>query len=195
MQKGQKREVEKVGAGQWVIEFEYIYYQRNPDHLHFVRQCVHALVHLGPETVHLGPPSLSAQWTMECIIRVFGSLLQQPSNLFSNLREQAKKVAEINAMVAMWPEIEFQTGEPRGSLDLGQGYILLFPKDTTPYFLSPVEQAAISEFYANLPTPENIQKISIYRWGRLQIPTRQVTHSRWKEVDRMTKGALKCQGM
>ena len=174
---------------EWVIEFEYIYYQRNPDRLHFVRQCVHALVHLGPETVRLGPPSLSAQWTMERIIGVFGSLLRQPSNLFSNLREQAKKVAEINAMVAMWPEIEFLTGEPRGSLDLGQGYILLFPKDTTPYFLSPVEQAAISEFYANLPTPENIQKISIYRWGRLQIPTGQVARSRWKEVDQMTKGA------
>lgn len=147
---------------EWVVEFKHIYYQRKTEHLHFVRQCVHSLVHLGPKTVRLGPPSLSAQWTMERVIGVFGSLLQQPSNLFSNLREQARKVAEINAVVAMWPEIVFQTDKPHGSLNLGHGYILLGPKDTDPYFPSPTEQTAISNFCAELPNPEYIQRRSIY---------------------------------
>jgi len=174
---------------EWVVEFEDIYYKQKTERLHFVRQCVHSLVHLGPETVRIGPPSLSAQWTMERVIGVFGSLLRQPSNLFSNLREQAKKVAEINAVVAMWPEIEFETGEPHGSLNLGQGYILLGPKDTKPYLLLPSEKTAITNFYADLPHPEHIQIQSVSRWGRLQIPTGQVARSRWKEVDLSSKSA------
>ena len=168
---------------EWAAEFEHLYYQRKTERMHFVRQCVHAIIHLGPETVRVGPPSLSAQWTMERVIGVFGSLLRQPSNLFSNLREQARKVAEINAVVAMYPEIEFQTAEPRGSLNLGQGYILLGPKDTKPYSLSPDEQATLSTFFANLPNPDYIQRRSVYRWGRLQLPTGQVARSHWKEVD------------
>jgi len=174
---------------EWAAEFEHLYYQRKTERLHFVRQCVHAIIHLGPETVRVGPPSLSAQWTMERVIGVFGSLLRQPSNLFSNLREQARKVAEINAVVAMYPEIEFQTAEPRGSLNMGQGYILLGPKDTKPYFLSPNEQETVSSFFANHPNPDYIQRKSVYRWGRLQLPTGQVARSHWKEVDRSSKAA------
>ena len=173
---------------EWVVEFEHRYYQRKTERLHFVRQCVHALIHLGPETVRLGPPSLSAQWTMERVIGVFGSLLRQPSNLFSNLREQAKKVAEINVVTAMWPEIEHQVAEPRGSLNLSQGYILLGPKDTEPYLLSTDEKESLDTFYANLPNPEHSRRKSIYRWARLQLLTGQPARSRWKEVDR-TKGA------
>ena len=172
---------------EWVVEFEHLYYQRKAEHLHFVRQCVHALVHLGPETVRLGPPSLSAQWTMERVIGIFGSLLRQPSNLFANLREQARKVTEINAVVAMWPEIEHQKDDPYGSLNLGEGYILLRPKDAEPYQLSGDEKDAISTFYTTPPNPEHAQRRTVYRWGRLQIPTGQVARSRWKEVDRSSK--------
>jgi hypothetical protein len=172
---------------EWVVEFEHLYYQRKTEHLHFVRQCVHSLIHLGPETIRLGPPALSAQWTMERVIGVFGSLLRQPSNIFSNLREQAKKVAEINAVVAMWPEIEIKTGEPRGSLNLGQGYILLGPKDTKPYPLSPAERTALATFYSDLPLEH--PQTSVYRWGRLLIPTEQTARSRWKEVDRSSRAA------
>ena len=174
---------------EWVVEFERLYYQQKVERLHFVRQCVHSLVHLGPETTRLGPPSLSAQWTMERVIGVFGSLLQQPSKLFSNLREQARRVAEINAVVAMWPEIETQRGELQGSLNLGQGYILLGPKDTKPYVLSPAEQTALIDFYSSLPNPENIRRRSTYWWGRLEIPIGQVVRSHWKEVDRSSKAA------
>ena len=63
---------------EWCVEFETLYCQWNPDRLHFVRQCVHSLTHLARETHRLGPLSLSAQWTMERVIGVFGSLLAQP---------------------------------------------------------------------------------------------------------------------
>ena len=93
---------------EWVVEFERLYYKQKNERLYFVRQCVRSLVHLAPETTCLGPPVLSAQWTTERMIGIFGSLLRQPSNLFSNLREQARRAAEINAIIAMcWNMSDF----------------------------------------------------------------------------------------
>jgi len=174
---------------EWVLEFELLYYQRKPERLHFVRQCVHSLTHLGPETHRLGPPSLSAQWTMERVIGIFGSLIKQPSNPFANLAEQARKVAEINAIIAMWPDLERQKKDPHGSIDIGNGYLLLGPKDTKPYVLSSTEQHALDAFYSSLPNPESVPPRSVYRWGRLQIPKEQTARSHWKEVDRSSRTA------
>jgi hypothetical protein len=121
---------------------------------------------------------------MERMIGILGSLINQPSNPFANLTEQAKKIAEVNAIVAIWPELERPKNDPHGSIDIGVGYLLLGPKDTRPYTPSDVEQNALQDFYSSLPGPESIPPRSIYRWGRLQIPTEQVTRSHWKEVMR-----------
>ena len=86
---------------EWCLEFEAIYYRRDPDRLHFVRQCVHSLTHLAKETLRLGPLSLSSQWTMERVIGVLGSQLRQPSNPFANISAQAQKMAHVNALVAI----------------------------------------------------------------------------------------------
>ena len=174
---------------EWVLEFELLYYQRKPERLHFVRQCVHSLTHLGPETHRIGPPSLSAQWTMERVIGIFGSLLKQPSNPFPHLAEQAKKVAEINAIVAIWPELERSKEDPRGSINMGNGYLLLGPKDDKPYSLSPIEHTALTDFYSTLQNQDLDPPRSVYRWGRLQIPTEQIARSYWKEVVRTSTAA------
>jgi hypothetical protein len=175
---------------EWVLEFELLYYQRKIERLHFVRQCVHSLTHLGPETARIGPPSLSAQWTMERIIGILGGLIKQPSNPFANLTEQAKKIAEINALIAIWPELDSAKRDPHGSIDIGHGYILLGPKDDKPHNLSHVEQTALAKFYSGLSNPRSIRAPrSIYRWGRLQIPTEQVARSYWKEVIRSSRTA------
>lgn len=34
---------------EFVIDFEYLYYRRDPDRLHFIRPCIHALIHIIPE--------------------------------------------------------------------------------------------------------------------------------------------------
>lgn len=174
---------------EFCIEFEHLYYQRNPDRLHFVRQSIHSLTHLGPETHRLGPFSLSAQWTMERMIGVLGSLIKQPSNMFANLTEQAKKMANINALVAMWPEIDQEAHNPAGSIDLGGGYILLRPRDVGPYTLSSIEQTALDSYRATLPDSDAPVERSIYRWGRLQISNGQLARSYWKEVVRCAKSA------
>ena len=166
---------------QWVLDFEILYYQRDPDRLHFVRQCVHSLTHLARESCRLGPLWLSSQWTMERVIGYLGSLLKQPSNPFRNLAAQTRRVAATNALVAMWPDLEKPKGAPKGSKDLGNGYVLLGPKETTPYHPSPYERTALNIFF---PQDHAEDHPSIFRWGRLQLPTEQIARSRWKEVKR-----------
>jgi hypothetical protein len=164
----------------WVLDFEIVYCARNPDRLHFVRQCVHSLTHLARETHRLGPLCLSSQWTMERVIGYLGLLLRQPSNPFRNLAAQTRRVATSNALFAMWPDLEETKEDPRGSIDLGDGYLLLGPKDISPHLLSPPEQTALSQFFDNLDTDQQ----TVFRWGRLGIPSEQVARSRYKEVDR-----------
>ena len=180
---------------EWVLKFELLYYQCKIEWLHFVHQCVHSLTHLGPETHQIGPPSLSAQWTMERIIGIFGSLINQPLNPFANLTEQAKKIVEINAITTIWLDLKHPKNDPHSSIDIGAGYLLLGPKDTRPYDLSDVEQTALQEFYSNLPGPRNIPPRSIYWWGRLQILTEQVAHSYWKEVVHSSRTARTNQNL
>ena len=100
---------------QWVLDFELLYCERKQGRLHFVRQCVHSLTHLARETHRLGPLWLSSQWTMERVIGYLGSLLRQPSNMYRNLAAQTKRVANSNALVAMWPELQKTKGPPQGS--------------------------------------------------------------------------------
>jgi len=169
---------------QWVHDFEVLYCDRNPDRLHFVRQCVHSLTHLARETHRLGPLWLSSQWTMERVIGYLGSLLRQPSNPFRNLAAQTKRVVHTNALVAMWPELEKTKGDPQGSRDLGDNYLLLGPKDTTPYYVLPTEQEALDTFFSGYPDAEDVDRQAVYRWGCLRVPTTQVARSRWKELDR-----------
>ena len=174
---------------EWVLEFEHLYYQRKTERLHFVRQCVHSLVHLVPEAIRIGPPSLSAQWTMERVIGIFGSLIKQPSSPYANLAEQARKVVEVNAMVSIWPDLEHTKDDPRGSIDIGGGYLLLGPQDQKPYDLSTTERNALIAFYSGLPNAGSTRRRTVYQWARLLIPTGQVARSYWKEVIRTSKAA------
>ena len=174
---------------QWVLEFEILYCDRNPDRLHFVRQCVHSLTHLARETHRLGPLWLSSQWTMERVIGHLGSLLRQPSNPFRNLAAQTKRVVHTNALVAMWPDFEKAKANPQGSKDMGDNYLLLGPKDSSPHHLLPTEQAALDQFASGHPDSRDVDRHTVYRWGRLGIPTEQVARSHFKELERCSNMA------
>ena len=170
---------------EWCVEFETLYYQRKPECLHFVRQCVHSLTHLAKETYRLGPLSLSSQWTMERIIGVLGSQLRQPSNPFANLASQAQKMAHVNALVAIWPLFEKETKNPYGSINLGDGYILLRPADESGlHYLTCKEGEVLDAFCSGRQDSEGVDRRSVYQWGRLKLPTEQTARSVWKEVER-----------
>ena len=87
-------------------------------------------------------------------------MIKQPSNPFANLSEQAKKVAEVNTLVALWPSLERVKKDPRGSIDIGSGYILLGRKDTQPHLFSTAEKDAFNLFYSNLGP---VTRRSVYR--------------------------------
>ncbi|EDR02846.1 uncharacterized protein LACBIDRAFT_307985 [Laccaria bicolor S238N-H82] len=69
-------------------EFEEIYVQRREDRIHFVRPCLHALLHMASETVRVGPCPLYSTWTMERVIGDLGGEIRQPSNPYKNLSER-----------------------------------------------------------------------------------------------------------
>ena len=127
---------------------------------------------------------------MERVIGVFGSLLRQPSNPYANLAAQAQKMAHINALIAMFPSFEKEKGVPRSSIDIGDGYLLLGPKeDSGPHHITPCERTALDTFCSTHENSEDVDRRSVYRWGRLKLPTDQVSRSRWKELERCSNMA------
>ncbi|TEB31523.1 hypothetical protein FA13DRAFT_1587232, partial [Coprinellus micaceus] len=69
-------------------EYELLYTQRKVERLHFMRPCLHFLLHMAAETIRMGPVPLSSTWTMERMIGDLGGQIRQPSNPFRNLSER-----------------------------------------------------------------------------------------------------------
>jgi hypothetical protein len=80
---------------QFVEEFEVLYYQRNRDRLHFIRQSIHLLIHLALETVRVGLLSLLTQWPLERTIGNLGEEIRQPSNPYANLSEHGLRRSQV----------------------------------------------------------------------------------------------------
>ena len=166
---------------EFVSEFEMFYYQRRSERLHFVRQSIHALTHLAPEAVRLGPPICSSQWTMERTIGNLVEEIRQPSNPYANLSQRGLQRCQVNTLKSMFPSLEEEKSKiPRGALDLGSGYVLLRARDRFLYKLSGHELAAVKRADIQLEYP--IQEyLSVYRWARLRLPNGQIARSAWKE--------------
>ena len=163
---------------EFVCQFELMFYQCNPDRLHFLRQCIHILVHIAPETFWVGPSCLYSQWTMERTIGNLGDEIRQHSNPFANLSEIALRRCRVYAVTAMIPGLDCAKGPPRGSIDLGGGYRLLRTMDTAARSISPEEEEAIITFFDKLG--ENIPsewKPQVVKWAHLQLPNGQIARS------------------
>jgi len=162
------------------VEYEHMYYQRRMTRLHFCRPCLHTLLHTAPEVLRVGPGAYLTQFTMERAIGDLGGDIRQPSNIFGNLCQIALRQSQINALKTLCPELDstLDHSTPAHSLDIGQGYILLRPRDRRAVSLSGI---AIFETVRNA-----IGRTTISRWGRLQLPNGQVARSRYKE-DKSTR--------
>lgn len=168
-------------------EFEELYYQRHPARLHFVRQSIHALSHICPETTRIGPYAGVTQWTMENAIGNLGREIRQPSNPFANLSQRAVRRCRINAIKAMLPELSPIVPLPRNAEDLGNGYILLSKREKIARRVTPAEGGILAAFVQSKGIPvlhEWLQAPSVARWARLRLPTGQVARSLWKEEAR-----------
>src|SRR5712672_200472 len=163
-------------------EFELLYCQRMETWIHFVRPCMHSLVHLPREVVRLGPALCSSQWTLERTIGNLGEEIKQHSNPFANLSQCGIRRARVNALKAMVPGLDTEMSDgghlPRGSKDLGGGFVLLRARESDPRPLRDCEVYPLREYLGDLSLgPE----VFVRRWAKLRIPTGQNCYSAWKE--------------
>ncbi|OBZ71428.1 hypothetical protein A0H81_08373 [Grifola frondosa] len=180
----QLREAHKLLI-EFVEEFEILYYQRNVDRLHFVRQSIHALTHLSPESIRLGPGIYRTQWTMERTIGNLDEEIKQPSNPFANLAQRALRRCQVNALKAMIPDLDPEKGMPSNALNLNDGYFLLHATDSTSRKVTAREAAALRIFMESatgLSADGWIPEVT--RWAWLQLPNGQIARSLWKEQNK-----------
>ena len=155
----------------FIPEFEQIYYQGRVDRLHFVRPCIHTLLHLPGEVHHLGPSIIYTQWTMEQTIGNLGEEVKQPSKPYANISQCGVLHCQINAILARFPSISPIPSLPVGSIPLDSGHILLGAKDKNPQILSPhlsqLIQHTLTTTGMILPAS---QVIKLIQWARLKLP-------------------------
>jgi hypothetical protein len=166
--------------------FEILYYQCRADRLHFVRQSIHAVTHLAPEVLRLGPHACTSQWTMERTIGNLGQEIRQPSNPYANLSQRGLLRSQINALKAMVPDLDSSDSPPtipRGGKDCSNGYILLRAKDNALRDMRPCEINAFAAYLTDIHALQIADDWSpkIARWARLRLPNGQIARSAWKE--------------
>ncbi|EIN08667.1 hypothetical protein PUNSTDRAFT_69002, partial [Punctularia strigosozonata HHB-11173 SS5] len=177
------------------VEFEEIYCKRREDHLHFCRPVLHLLPHLVPETYRHGPLCCYAQWVLERTIGSLGQELRQPSKSYANISQQGVQRCQANTLKSMYPPLNMHSPEetlPRGSEDLGSGYILLRALERYPSQVSDAEQIAITEYMNRYITElgaehQNVHgwwtapELQIQRWAQLRLPIGCIVRCLWKE--------------
>jgi len=128
-----------------VEEYELLYYQRRMDRIHYCRPCIHTLLHICPEITRIGPGAYITQFPLERAIGDLGQSIRQPATPFTNLAQVALRQAQANALKVLCPELD-KTLTPfllRLSHDLGQGSVLLQPRDRHIKNLAGAHQIAV----------------------------------------------------
>lgn len=159
---------------QFVEEYEFLYYQRRMDQLHFCRPCLHTLLHTSPECTRMGPGCYSSQYTMEHAIGDLGGEIRQPSNMYGNLWQIALRRSQRNALIKVCPELEPSFPIPITCHDCGEGLRLLRPR---------AHNFILLEGACGDVVNEKVGRYKVRKWGRLQLPNGQVAQSRFSEVD------------
>ncbi|KAI0697202.1 hypothetical protein C8T65DRAFT_579477 [Cerioporus squamosus] len=176
---------------EYVMRFEDIYYTRRPERLHFVRPCLHTLLHVVPETIRIGPGPLHSQWTLENFIGNITREIKQHVTPYANVSERAYRRCQVNAIKAMIPAFaDPEPALPPTSIPLSNGYALLRARDRVERAVTSAEGHAIHLFLRqqNLRDVDPLWSPIVRRWARLAIPNGQVARSAWKEVPRELRG-------
>ena len=157
----------------WQHDFKLIYYQLHHDRLHFVRPAVHQVIHLMPEAFQKGPPICYVQWTMERTIGNLGQQIRQPSKPYANLACEGMQHCQVSALLSIMPELNTPPNTlPYGSVDIGDGYILL--RKCSKYSISP-DGVLAQAFNEYLAIPQLLPRIT--KWAWLLLPNGQIARS------------------
>jgi len=115
---------------------------------------------------------------MECAVGNFGGDIRQPSNPFANLCQIALRRSQVNALKAIYPELDRDAIPhlPKHAQDAGNGYILLTPRDRYHVKLQGAEEDAVHD--------AGLDMSKVRRWGRLCLPNGQISRSNYSESRR-----------
>ncbi|TBU25335.1 hypothetical protein BD311DRAFT_669840 [Dichomitus squalens] len=174
----------------YVEEFEDSFYARRVDRLHFCRQALHGLTHLMPENIRVGPAWLHSQWPLENAIGNLTAEIGSHSKPYENLSLRGLRRAQISALVAMFPEaLEKPTHLPRGSVVLGDEYILMHPTARSPTLVPNGDARALCAFLTShtVRVPAGWRP-RVTKWGRLRLPNGQIARTAWKECQGERRG-------
>ncbi|KAF8220834.1 hypothetical protein L208DRAFT_1331490 [Tricholoma matsutake] len=174
---------------QFAHEFELLYNQQRPDHIHFVQQSIHGLMHLATEILCIGPGICSSQWTMERVIGSLGQEVCQPSNAFANLSRKAIQRCQVNALKAMVLNLNryVPADIPQTAINVGNGFVLLRAQDTTAQVMLDYEKDALGKYFKDIQDIDDLDDEwhpMVTRWARLRLPNGQITCSTWKEKEK-----------
>ena len=177
-------------------EFKDLYYQRKESRIHFVRQSVHLLTHIAPETFRVGPLACYAQWTLETAIGNLGCEIRQDRDMFVNLSQRAVLRAQTNSLQARFPNVQLEFGETETpslstrarKFEGYDGYAFHPRCEEYPTPVAEDEREALilhwrSQGWPNVDTWTH----AVCRWAKLQLPNGQVAHSVWHETKVMSK--------
>ncbi|KAF5335649.1 hypothetical protein D9758_017763 [Tetrapyrgos nigripes] len=167
-------------------EYEKLYYQRKESQLHFCRQSIHRLSHLGPEAARIGPALCYSQWSMESSIGYFTSMIRQDSTPYANLSALSVRHAQNGAVLAMITSPN-TTHIPKFSKPVrnAPGYILCHPTATKPSYMSALELDAFAHYLDTYHPGHGYNRISlnpsIIKWSRLHLRNGEIARSYYKE--------------
>ncbi|KAL0059480.1 hypothetical protein AAF712_013766 [Marasmius tenuissimus] len=162
---------------EFVVLFKEYYYQRKMEHLHFVRPCIHALLHLIEELLRVGSLTELSQWTMETTIAHYERRLRLDSNPYGNLGVEVAEQAVANAIYALDPSLRVvlkPSDSSSYSRDVGYGYTSLHPRDQ--HLMDPEDAQLFKDFCVRYEWQDVVDRITpeslptVERFARLRLP-------------------------
>ena len=101
---------------------------------------------------------------MECTIGNIGVEVKQPSNPFSNLSQHGVLQAQINALKAMIPDLDYNNTKslclPKGAEPIGDNFVLLHACDKSPQKISEMQAQVISVYLTGA-----VAAVTTYQWA------------------------------
>ena len=164
---------------EFVYEFEIIYYKRELKRLHFIRPCIHALMHIIPEHFCIGSLTELSQWTMERTIGNLGEEIRLHSDPYANLSQRTIEHVHANALYALALDLLHTTGKlPASTCDIGNNYLLLGPRKHHEMDVTTLEAF---QTFSDLHhwRIKHGDSLSVDRFARLLLPNGQVARSWW----------------
>ncbi|KAF5331223.1 hypothetical protein D9611_013085 [Ephemerocybe angulata] len=176
---------------EFAVEFEQKFVQRKASRVHFVRPCLHNVLHVPSSTLRLGPHRNFSQYPMEREIGIIVSQIKQHTTPSGNASQRAIRLAQVNTVKALTRD-EAQEAPSVSSrfprIPAGSGYTILWPRERTVNgkIVSHKEYDAIDSFFTLIGAEftATVANTRIKKWGRLELPSRDVVRSEWQESKR-----------